>query len=266
MKWLGACVVVFSIAAASRAQDGIHGDAHNFIVDAVQTELAADKNDHTAYSYLDHDVTPDHDTLYYVIETPQGDLRRKLEDHGRKLTAEERRAEDMQAQKLIHDAGEQARRRRDEAHDDNQAEKMLNLLPLAFEWTIVATTPEKVTLTFTPRPGYQPDDMEAKVFAVMAGQVVVARGSNRLISMQGKLTSDVKIAYGLFGKLQQGGTFHVERREIVPGHWQIVDTNVHISGHVFFKTIGSQEDEKRTDFKVSTARTLAEAYTLAAGR
>lgn len=230
------------------------------IATTVQAELAADRNDHTAYAYYDHDVTPDHDTLVYVIETPQGNLHRKVEDHGRKLTPDERRAEDARLQQLLGDSSEQSKRRKDEAHDDDQAQKMLNLLPEAFLWTVKAETPETVTLDFKPDPAYQPKDMEAKVFSVMAGQVVIARPSNRLESMQGKLMSDVKIVGGLFGKLQQGGTFHIERREIVPGHWQIVDTDVHISGHVFFKTIGSQEDEKRSDFKVSTAQTLRQAY------
>ena len=235
-------------------------DAKSQISAAVQAELNADKTDHTAYCYLDHESTPDKDTLTYVIETPQGTVRRKLEDHGRKLTPDEQRAEDARTEQLLKDAAEQAKHRKDEVHDDNQAEKMLNLLPQAFVWTVAAQNADTVTLDFKPDPTYQPKDMEAKVFSAMAGQVVIARGSNRMKSMQGKLTADVKIAYGLFGRLQQGGTFHVERREVVPGHWQIVDTNVHISGHVFFKTIGSQEDEKRSDFKVSTAQTMQQAF------
>ncbi len=235
-------------------------DAHALISASVQAELAADHNDHTAYCYLDHDVTPEHDTLFYTVETPQGILRRKLEDHGRKLTSEEQRADDTRLQELLKDSAEQARRHKEEAHDDEQAQQMLRLLPEAFVWTIVAQTADSTTLEFKPDPAYQAKDMEAKVFAVMAGRVVIARPSNRLQSMQGKLMSDVKIVGGLFGRLQQGGTFHVERREVAPGHWQIVTSNVHISGHVFFKTIGSQEDEQRAEFKVSTAQTLQQAY------
>jgi hypothetical protein len=261
MKFYGPAAFLVLASWSAHAQD-----ARALIATAVQTELAADKNDHTAYTYFDHDVTPDHDTLNFVIETPQGNLRRKLEDHGRKLTPEERGAEDAREQAILKDPSEQARRRKDEAHDDDQAQKMLNLLPQAFLWSVKAETPEAVTLAFRPDPAYQPKDMEARVFSVMAGEVVVARGSNRMKSMQGKLTSDVKIMGGLFGRLQQGGTFHIERREVVPGHWQIVDTNVHISGHVFFKTIGSQEDEHRGDFKVSTAQTLQQAYEQMSGR
>ena len=255
MKRLASCTALLLFAAASHAQD-----ARALITRSVQTELNADKNDHTAYCYLDHDVTPDHDILNYVIETPQGLVRRELEDHGRKLTPEERQADDAQIQQLLHNSAEQSKRRKDETHDDDQAQQMLKLLPEAFVWTIKSEAPNGVTLEFKPDPAYKPKDMEAKVFSVMAGTVVVALPSYRLESMQGKLTSDIKIGFGLFGKLQQGGTFHVERREVTPGHWQIVATDVHISGHVFFKTIGSQEDEHRADFKVSTAETLQQAY------
>ena len=255
MKLLGPLTILVFAASGSHAQD-----ARTLIRSAVQNELNADRNDHTAYCYLDHDVTPDHDILNYVIETPQGLVRRKLEDHGRKLTAGERSADNAHLQQLIADAAEQSKRRKDEAHDDDQAQQMLKLLPQAFVWTVKAETPETVTLDFKPDPDYKPKDMEAKVFSVMAGQVVVARQSNRLQTIEGTLTSDIKIGFGLFGKLQQGGTFHVERREVVPGHWQVVTTDVHILGHVFFKTIGSQEDEQRADFKVSNAQTMQQAY------
>lgn len=255
MKLLVPLTLLALVQPVARAQD-----AKALITKAVETELAVDRNDHTAYTYYDHDKTPDQDTLVYIVETPQGNLRRKIEDHGRKLSPAERQAEDARLQLLLKDPGEQARRRKDEAHDDDQAQKLLKLLPEAFLWSIQSETPEAYTLDFKPDPAYQAKDMEAKVFSVMAGQVVVARPSSRLESMQGKLMTDVKIAFGLFGRLQQGGTFHIERKEIVPGHWQIVDTNVHIGGHVFFKTIGSQEDEHRGDFKVSTAQTLAQAY------
>jgi 23S rRNA G2445 N2-methylase RlmL len=75
------------------------------------------------------------------------------------------------------------------------------------------------------------------------------------------LTEDVSIGWGILGKLHKGGTFNVERREIAPGIWQIVQTHVHIQGKaLFFKSIGQQQDEIESDFKeVPRSTTLEEA-------
>ena len=62
-------------------------------------------------------------------------------------------------------------------------------------------------------------------------------------------------------RLHKGGFFQVERREVGAHHWQITESNVKIQGHaLFFKTIGTIEDETRWDFKVSTADNLQQAY------
>jgi hypothetical protein len=49
--------------------------------------------------------------------------------------------------------------------------------------------------------------------------------------------------------------------------WQIAETHVHIRGHaLFFKTIGEQEDEVKTDFTlVPLGTTLEQAVGLLAG-
>jgi hypothetical protein len=236
------------------------GDAKEIVTAAVKTELEADRNDHSAYMYRDHDVTPDKDTVYLVVETPEGSLKRKLEDHALPLSADQRHVEDLRIHAFVNDKSVQEKQRKDSAHDDEQAEAMLKLLPVAFAWTIQNETPERVTLGFKPDPTFKPTSMEARVLSTMAGEIVVARPSNRIEHIKGQLTDDVKIGYGLLGRLKQGGTFNVERREIVPGHWQITATHVHIDGRaLLFKTIGQQEDETKTGFKPSPSTTLEQA-------
>ena len=95
----------------------------------------------------------------------------------------------------------------------------------------------------------------------MAGELVVDKGQNRIVTISGKLTQDVPIGWGLLGRLRQGGTFRVERREVAPGLWQITETHVHIEGKVlFFKNIGQQQDEVQTEFtQVPHGTTLEQA-------
>ena len=134
------------------------------------------------------------------------------------------------------------------------------MLPTAFVWSLVSETPQAVTLKFHPNPGFTPPDMQSRVLGVMAGQITVSREGNRIASLRGTLTDDVKIGFGILGKIDRGGTFDVERRQLAPGHWQITETHVHIGGRaMLFKTIGQQEDEVKTEWHPSTAPDLQTA-------
>jgi hypothetical protein len=236
-------------------------ESQKLIAVAEKVELESDRTDHSAYIYHSHDVTPDHDTVSIVVETPQGGLRLKVEDHGRPLSPAEHNAEVQRIKTFLGDPSAQAKARRDAAHDDEQAEQMLKLLPTAFLWTFVRQDGDLTTLAFRPDPRFQPDSIEAHVLSAMGGEVVVNRAQNRIHAIRGKLLNDVKIGFGLLGRLKQGGTFEVERREIAPHHWQMVSSRVHIEGHaLLFKTIGEQDDETHTEFKPSPYQTLDQAW------
>ena len=94
--------------------------------------------------------------------------------------------------------------------------------------------------------------------------MIVDKMQHRIRSMKGKLSEDINIGFGILGKLRKGGTFNVERREIAPGLWQITETHVHIGGRaLFFKTIGQQQDEVKSDFtQVRPGTTLEQAAVL----
>lgn len=253
--YLAAFVLLFAFSANAQPRD-----PRALVAAAVQAELNANHTDHTAYIYRDRDVTPDHDTLFYVVETPQGNLRKKLEDHGHPLTPEERRADDARIHAIATDALLQQRQRKDNSHDDEQAEQMLKLLPEAYLWTVAGEKGDLITLDFKPDPAFQPANMEARVLSSMAGQIVIAKGDDRIRTIRGALVDDVKFFMGIGGRLKKGGSFQVERREVAPHHWQVTETHTKIEGHaLFFKSIGSIEDEVRSDFKPSPAQNFQQA-------
>jgi hypothetical protein len=230
---------------------------------AVRSELAAAKSDTTNWEYRDHDVSPGKNATYRAVETPHGELKRLVELNGRPLTGDARQNESERLDKFVNDPSEQARQRKAGAHDDAQAEAMLRMLPRAYTWTVASETTELLTLEYRPSPAFDPPNMEARVMSAMAGQMVIVRDGNRIRTLKGSLTQDIKIGFGILGRLYQGGTFDVERRQIAPGHWEITETHVHIGGHVLlFKNIGQQDDEDKTEWKPSPARTLQEAEDL----
>ena len=224
---------------------------------AVNAELNAAKTDHSAWCYRDHDVQPDKDEISEVIETPKGNISRLVSLNGHRLTGSDETDELKRIQDYVNSPEAQERKRRDAAHDDAQARELLTMLPNAFTWTITGQDAAEIRLTFHPNPDFKPNDMQARVLGIMSGEMVIARNGDRIRTLRGTLTDDVRIGFGILGKLDKGGTFNVERREIAPGHWQITETHVHIGGRaMLFKSIGQQEDETKTDFRPSTAANL----------
>jgi len=145
---------------------------------------------------------------------------------------------------------------------------MTKMLENAFIWTRGGENEDLLTLNYRPNPDFDPPDMQSRVMGIMAGQMIISKDSHRIRTLRGKLSDDVRIGWGLLGKLDRGGTFDVERRMVGDGRWQITETHVHIGGHaLIFHTIGQQEDDVKTDWKPSTAHTLQEAeQQLSAGK
>jgi hypothetical protein len=227
---------------------------------AMEAELAADLNDHSRWKYRDAQKDGI-DTVSMVVETDHGAVKRLISRWGRTLTDSEAKVEDARVQTFIHDPSQLAKQKRDGMQDGKNAEELLRMLPDAFTWKVQSEDEKNITLHFEPNPKFSPPDIQGRVLGQMAGELVVDKGQNRIVTISGKLTEDVTIGWGLLGRLRQGGTFRVERREVAPGLWQIVETHVHIEGKaLFFKNIGQQQDEVQTDFvEVPHGTTLEQA-------
>ncbi len=256
---LKACVFVLGllglfVCGPSRA---LAEDARAMVRRAVQSEMAASKDDHSLWRYRDD--RRDLDTTSMVVETTAGSVKRLVGRGGRPLAASEAQAEDDRIHDYVHDSARLAKQRRDGLADDKSAAELLTMLPDAFTWRVAGESAETVTLAFVPDENFHPPDMQSKVLGAMAGELVVDKRQQRIRTIKGTLMQDVLIGFGMLGRLKQGGTFDVERREVKPGLWQITETHVHIDGKaLFFKTIGQQQDEVQTEFREVPRETTLE--------
>jgi hypothetical protein len=241
VRAFGLVVALFAAVHAVHAED-----PRQIVQAAVNTQLAADRNDQSHWRYI---KTEDGREKLVVVETEHGAITRHLEVNGKPASPATLAADDEHIQQFIHDPGMQARQRRDGAHDDKSATELLHLLPEAFDWKVESESGELITLSYKPDPNFNPPDMEARVMGSMTGTMEVTREGHRIRSFKGRLMNDVTLGFGLLARIKAGSTFDVQRREVAPGYWQISETHVHISGHaLFFKTIGQQEDEVKSDF------------------
>jgi hypothetical protein len=255
---LGVLTVTVGVVAAQVVprQDA---KAQEIVRVAAKTELDANKADNSRWKFKDVDKKLDGVTVAKVVETAQGSLNKKIEVNGRALTPEELRREDARIEAFVKDPAQQAKQRKEGEQDDKRAETMTRMLPDAFIWSVQSDSGDTVTLGFVPNPDFDPPTMECRVFAAMAGVIVVNKAQNRIQTIKGELTDDVKFGYGLLGKMHKGGTFDVERREVSPRVWVITESHVHIEGKVLmFKSIGELDDEVKSEFRQVPGQTTLE--------
>lgn len=263
MRIRGLWTLVLVIGAVSACASLYAQDAKQIVQKAVDEELAAGKSDHTHWRYRDERKEAN-DSVYIVVETAKGSVKELIERGGQPLSPAEAQAEEQRVQNFINSPSQLRKQAKDNAQDDKNAEDLLRLLPRAFIWKVVSDNGDLTTLHFEPDPNFDAPDIKSRVLGAMAGELVVDKKGHRIRTIKGALTDDVNIGWGLLGKLRKGGTFNVERREIAPGVWQIVQTHVHIQGRaLFFKNIGQQQDEIQSEFtRVPDSTTLEEAVKL----
>jgi hypothetical protein len=244
---MGLMVCLLAGLGWARANDN-KVDAREIVKAAVAAEIAADDTDHSIWRYKDT-RKDQNDSVFIVVQTGHGSVRRLISRGGKPLSEDEARAEDARVQSFIHDKEKLAKQRKDGAQDDKSARELTNMLPDAFIWSVQSDDGEKVTLHFQPNRDFSAPDMQSRVLGEMIGEMVVDKKQHRIVTLSGKLMEDVTIGWGILGRLKQGGTFRVERREMAPGLWQITETHVHIEGKVlFFKNISQEQSEVQSEF------------------
>jgi len=248
---------VLAITVAAGAE--IHAqDVLSLVKRAVQVQIKADDTDHSCWIFHEVDRKPNDTVDQWVAQTHSAAVIRVLQKNGHPVSAADQR---QQVQSFIHDASAQAQQRKDQQQDDQRARSLLELLPVAFNWKVVNRNRKSTTLAFSPKASFDPPTREARVFSAMQGVLVLENRGNRIIEFKGHLIHDVDFGLGLLGKLNQGGTFRIERRDVGNGIWDITESHIHIQGHaLIFKSISEEEDDVKTSFtREPDSVTLAQA-------
>lgn len=241
-RWFTILLAPLVLAATAMAQD-----AHALVQHAVEVQLHADESDHTCWIFHEFDRNAKDSVVQWVAQTHSGDVIRVLKKNGRPIsTADQHHAVDS----FVHDSSAQEQQRQDAKKDDDQARSMLKLLPVAFDWKIASRNKNSTTLAFSPRKSFDPPTREARVFSSMQGSLTLQNNGNRILEFKGHLLHDVDFGWGILGKLEKGGTFRIERRQVGDGIWDITETHIHIHGHaLIFKSISEEEDDSKTSFQ-----------------
>ena len=225
----------------------VHAQSPEAIVQqTVDAERAANRNDHSHWIYFEKLRSSKEDLSQWVATTPEGDLHRVLESGGNKLsTAQQRERLDQ----FLHNEKAQKKSVAETAHDEQQVDDLLSLLPKAFRWTLTDRTEINTVLHYDPSPDFHPPTREARVFSSMTGDLIVDNRQHRVRSLNGHLLREVSFGGGILGKLKEGSSFSLEQLQASDSLWQLSVLHVHLEGNaLLFKSISLQQDTARSRF------------------
>jgi len=185
-----------------------------------------------------------------VVETQSGSLDRLMAVAGKPLTGAQEANEAKRILRFSHSPDEQRKAEEARRKDAEQCNTFLRMIPDAFVFEYAGESGNAAKLNFKPNPHFQPPSREGKVLQQMAGEMWVDVRQQRLISISGQLTNEVKFGGGLLGHLEKGGRFIVKRAEIAPGDFELTELTVNMQGKaLLFKSIAVQQKEVHSNFE-----------------
>jgi len=200
--------------------------------------------------YVSREQQPGSDLTKKVIETREGMLSRIIVEDHHPLTSRQQQQQDQHLQHVIQNPSELKKQKKEQEHDKQREQQLLAMMADGFLYEYEGSEGRNISLGFRPNSGFDPPTRETEVFHAMQGTMIVDDATKRLKELRGRLVRDVVFGWGILGRLRRGGSFDVRQDEVAFGHWELTLIDVHITGKaLFFKTIGEQQHEERSDFQ-----------------
>jgi hypothetical protein len=259
-------VAAIMAVATLAAPSGAYGQQHQFtelVRNAIDKQIS-DKVNPPYFSWMRRANSGKHTRVEYCVDTPSGRLRRVHFIDDKPLNKKQRQREDERVREMINP--ENLRKdRKARVEETARANLLLKSIPEAFDFqyksTSIAPNGHKlVTLSFKPRPGFDPPNHETMVFLGMKGDLTVDETAQRLVKIDGTLFKDVTFGWGIFGRLFRGGRFVVEQIAVTPTHWVDYKSFYKFDGKVLlFKSLHIHDQDVAWDFHPVPAMSVEQA-------
>jgi hypothetical protein len=246
----GVILVVVSALVSAESQIKPQLPPADLVKAVIRVELQPSDVSVTRWKYLLDKEVDGMQEIREVVETKSGSLDRLLATAGRPLTDAQERDETERIRRLSRNPEAQHKLEQTHRKDVAQCDAFLQMIPDAFLFEYAAENAGLAKLIFKPNPHFQPSSREGKVLHEMVGEIWVDAKQQRLVSINGQLTNEVKFGGGLLGHLEKGGEFRVKRTEVAPSHWEVIEIAVNMRGKaLLFKTISVQQKEIHSNFQ-----------------
>jgi hypothetical protein len=257
-------VSIFLLAFQMGGATDDPSDAKQLMREVIHSEIdsqAHEAGDNHLWSYRELTRQKGKEQLFKYCQTKLGTIHRLLAVNGQSLNAAQRQVEEKRIQKLIQSPDAMLAAQKKERADAEEEIKFLKVFPEAFRFQEENRQGDVVQLLFTPDPAFHPSGIEERVLHYMQGTIVVNVIQKRLVSVSGRLMTEVKFLGGLAGYLNAGGTFSVQSESVAPGDWELKSLDIEMRGKaLLFKTFTVEEHDTYSRYTpVPPGTTLAEA-------
>jgi len=243
-----------SAAAGAAHAQGADVPAGELVRQTVANEVTA-ANTGGHYMYRLTKVTPRGSETQAIVETRDWAIGRLIQIDGNPLTRKRQGKEIERLDSLRGDPGRLRTLQEKLHHDEQRVRRIIQALPDAFEYDYGGTDEDeagrtRARLTFRPRKTYDPPSRELAVLTGMEGTMLIDPTARRLVRVEATLMRDVKFGWGILGRLNRGGSFLLEQRDVGAGRWAITTLRLDFKGRVLLlKSITIDSLTRTTDFR-----------------
>jgi hypothetical protein len=231
---------------------------------AVQNEIETNTGSGVHFMFRDKRQTAHLSQTKLIVETREATAGMVVEQDGRPLTPQEKRAEMSRLEAYSHNPEELSKKRKQEKEDADHTEKILKALPDAFLFEPDGTQPgtesvgragdQLVKLKFWPNPSYTPPSRVEQVLTGMSGHILVDPKESHIAEIDGTLQREVGFGWGILGHLDRGGRFLVQQADVGDRQWEATRMELSFTGKLlFFKRINIRSTDVFSGFRAVPA-------------
>jgi hypothetical protein len=255
-------IVIFSYVLSLSSQEANKPvmSAAELVRATVQNEIAATNHSQIKHMFCSHKSGSKESQTHLYVETTQAMAGMLIATNDHPLTAEQKQAELKRLNGLLSNPDALRRKHAREKEDTDHTLRILRAMPDAFQYecegaesgtaTVGGVGEQLVRLRFTPNPSYVAPTHIEQVLAGMQGYLLIDANQHRIAQIDGTLFREVSFGWGIIGRLDKGGRFHVEQADVGDGAWEVTEMNLNITGKVLiFKTLNFSTKELFSDFQ-----------------
>jgi hypothetical protein len=247
MKWTSAVVdrrALVGLALLSFAVPSLGSDPPD-VKTIVERWTAANRADFDAaphYNYVERVRDDDGTKTYDVTMLFGSPYKRLLKQDGMPLDEEEQRRQSdefgrTRRERAGESPGERAQRIADYDKKREQAHRIIEEMPRAFDYSLDSTrrmnSRDTYLLTATPRRDYDPPTTEAEVLTGMRGQFWIDATTFQLVHGRARVLHPVSIE-GFLATVQPGTEFEVEQQPVGESVWLPTHVAIHTRSSIVF--------------------------------
>jgi hypothetical protein len=172
-------------------------------------------------------------------------VTRVIAKDGQALSAEDARRQEERLRRGIEEKRKRLAAAQGKPREEDEEDKWLKEMPDAMVFRALGTEKragvDVEVYEFTPRPGYQAKSARARAFKSVEGKVWLDPREGEFARIEASIVDNITFGLGVFGKLEKGTHFEMDRRKFECGHWFMEKQHIRFAARILMVKAMRQE-------------------------